>query len=270
MAYEDFEEGAEGYPVELYLFKRGLSERYTLTSSNEVITFDSEDYFPIQIQRATIEQNSEMERQPLNIKIQRDADVLQNFVGFPPTEIMTVTIFRFHNNDTPTPEVVTLWAGRVLSVDWAGSQATIHCEPVFTSLKRPGLRRKYSAQCPHILYGGECQLNNFAFSTVATVTAITNGVELFSASFVNSLDFYFGGYLQFDNREFRTIVGDDGAGNVIMANSISEFEVGDQVTIFPGCAHDLDDCVNKFSNIENYGGFPYVPVINPFGGTILF
>jgi len=270
MAYEDFEEGAEGYPVELYKFNRGLSEQYLLTSSNEPITYLSELYTPIQITRGAIEQNQEMERQPLNIKIARDADVLENFVAFPPTEIMTVTIFRFHQNDGGTPETVTIWQGRVLSAQWSGSQATMHCEPVFTSLKRPGLRRKYSAQCPHILYGAECAINNTSFQQIATLSLITNGVDLFSADLIDSLDFYFGGYIVFDNREFRTIVGDDGVGTITIASILTELEVGSVVTAFPGCAHDLLDCEVKFDNVVNYGGFPYVPDINPFGGTTLF
>jgi len=270
MAYEDFEEGAEGFPVELYKFKRGLSEQYLLTSSNEPITFLSEVYLPVQIARGAIEQNQEMERQPLQIQIQRDAEILENFVGFPPTEIMTVTIFRFHENDTPTPEVVTIWQGRVLSNAWEGSQATLHCEPVFTSLKRPGLRRKYASQCPHILYGGECAISNFDFQVNATLTVVTNGVELTSPDFIVALDHFFGGYIVLDNREFRTVVEDPGLGTITIASSISGLEVGNTVAAFPGCAHDLDDCLVKFANIVNYGGFPYVPGVNPFGGTTLF
>jgi len=270
MAFADFEEGAEGFPNELYLFKRGISERYTLTSSNAEITHLSEVYLPIQISRGAIEQNQEMERQPLNITIQRDAAVLDNFVGFPPTEIMTLTVFRFHDNDTPTPEVATIWQGRVLSVTWSGSQAKMNCEPVFTSLKRPGLRRKYSAQCPHILYGVECAISNFDFQVIATIGTITNGITIFSTDLIVAVDHFFGGYIEFENRDFRTVVGDDGAGTITINSSLPGLEAGSVITAFPGCAHDLDACKVKFDNIVNYGGFPYVPEVNPFGGTILF
>ena len=73
MTYAAFETGPEGYPIELYLFKRGLSERYTLTSNDEAITYQSEVYSPIQIERPKIEQTSEMERSPLKLKIQANS-----------------------------------------------------------------------------------------------------------------------------------------------------------------------------------------------------
>jgi uncharacterized phage protein (TIGR02218 family) len=266
MTFEAFEEGPEGYPIELYLFKRGVSERYTLTSSDDIISFQSEDYLPVQIRRENIEVNTEIERAPMNLDIQRDADILTNFVAYPPTEIMTLTIFRYHANDTPGLEFITVWQGRVLSAEWRGSKAVLTCEPVFTSLKRPGLRRKYQAQCPHILYGAQCGLNNFAFSATDNLTGVA-GAVITAPGFVDSVDFYFGGYMQFDNREVRTIIGDDGAGNLTLNIGLSELEIGSSVTVFQGCAHDLDACKNKFNNLENYGGFPYVPKINPFGGS---
>jgi len=46
-----------------------------------------------------VEQNTEIERHELKIDIQRDAEVLEGFVGFPPTQIMTLTIYRQHLND---------------------------------------------------------------------------------------------------------------------------------------------------------------------------
>ncbi len=269
MSFEDFEEGPEGYPIELYQFKRGISEEYLFTSNDETITYLSQDYLPIQIQRGKVESNSEMERSPIKIKIQRDADLLDNFISFPPTEIITLIIFRYHANDTPTPEVVVVWRGRVLSAEFKNNEASLDCEPVFTSLKRPGLRRKYSAQCPHIHYGAECALDPFAFDVTTNLTVVA-GAVVTAPGFAIAAGRFSGGYLQFDNREFRTIIDDDGVGNLTLANALDELEVGSLVSVFPGCAHNLDDCVNKFSNVENYGGFPYVPRLNPFGGTILF
>jgi uncharacterized phage protein (TIGR02218 family) len=269
MSFASFETGPEGYPIELYLFKRGLSERYTLTSSDSVIDYLSEQYLPIQIERGKVEVNTEMERSPIKIKIQRNAELLTNFVTFPPTEIMTLTISRFHKNDTPTPEVAVVWQGRVLSAEWQGSQATLDCEPVFTSLKRPGLRRKYQAQCPHILYGAECKLDRFVYDVTDNLTAVSGSV-ISAPAFAISVDYFFGGYVDFGNRLFRSIIGDDGAGNLTLSVPMTELEIGSTLTAFPGCAHDLDACENKFNNVINYGGFPYVPAVNPFGGTALF
>jgi uncharacterized phage protein (TIGR02218 family) len=34
---------------------------------------------------------------------------------------------------------------------------------------------------------------------------------------------------------------------------------GDAFSIIPGCAHNPSDCQNKFANIANYQGFPFMP-----------
>jgi len=269
MTFEAQEEGM-GYPIELYEFKLGVTQEYHFTSHDAEIIFQSNTYIPQQIERDKIEQNTEIERSEMKIDIQRDSAVLEGFVGFPPTEIMTLTIFRKHLNDG-ADEFVVVWKGRVLTIEWSGSQAKIACEPVFTSLKRPGLRRKYSAQCPHIHYGAECKVNNLAFQVIGVVSAFS-GVTITAPEWAaTAADFYNGGYLVFNSVNFRTILEDDGAGQLtIVTPFATDLIVGSSVEAFPGCNHDLLDCKVRYDNVLNYGGFPYGSPSNPFGGTILY
>ncbi len=269
MTFETFEEGF-GYPIELYQFQLTVNQAFFLTSHDSEIVFNSQTYIPHQMQRAAVEQNTEIERQEIKIDIQRDAEVLESFVGFPPTQIMTLTIFRSHLND-PADEFVVVWKGRVLTVEWSGSQASMSCEPVFTSLKRPGLRRKYSAQCPHIHYGLECKVDNLAFRTIGTISAIAGNIVSAPEWAATGAEFYDGGYLQFDLIHFRTVLNDDGAGNITLVTPFPvELEVGNVVDAFPGCRHDLEDCKDRYDNVNNYGGFPFSPDHNPFGGKTLY
>lgn len=267
MTFEAQEEG-DGYPIELYDFKLG-SEEFFLTSHDADITHLSNTYVSTQMQRQSVEQNTEIERQELKIDIQRDAELLENFVAFPPTQIMTLSIFRKHLNDG-ADEFVVVWKGRVLTVEWSGSQAAIACEPVFTSLKRPGLRRKYQAQCPHIHYGAECKVNNLAFQTIGTVSAFTATTITAPEWAATAAEFYNGGYITFDNNNFRTVFDDDGAGTLTILTQFPDIEVGSSIEAFPGCNHDLTDCKDRYDNVLNYGGFPYSPERNPFGGAILY
>jgi len=39
---------------------------------------------------------------------------------------------------------------------------------------------------------------------------------------------------------------------------------GDIVTLQPGCNKSPSDCVDKFNNLENFVGFPYIPSVNPY------
>jgi len=209
----------------------------------------------------------EIERTQMKISVPRDAPVVQDFIQFPPTEVMTMTLYRQHLDDVDN-EFAVIWQGRVLSAEWQGSKATMSCEPVFTSLKRPGLRRKMQGQCPHVLYGTQCRLNNQAFKTTGTISGINNNV-ITATEWAGFADGSFvGGYVEFGT-ERRAIIGHVGA-NLTLNASLTDIVVTDSVDAFLGCAHDLNDCINKFNNVVNYGGFPFVPGRNPFGGTILF
>ncbi len=46
--------------------------------------------------------------------------------------------------------------------------------------------------------------------------------------------------------------------------------VGVPVSVYPGCDHTLATCSAKFGNVARYGGFPYFPQKNPFGGDPIF
>ena len=38
----------------------------------------------------------------------------------------------------------------------SGAEATLKCEPIASSLKRPGLRARYQLLCRHVLYSSGC------------------------------------------------------------------------------------------------------------------
>ena len=39
--------------------------------------------------------------------------------------------------------------------------------------------------------------------------------------------------------------------------------VGKQVIVYAGCDKTPQTCKNKFNNLQNFRGFPYIPVKNP-------
>lgn len=269
MTFEFHEEG-QGTPAELYEFRRGISATYRMTSHDADIVFLTNTFSTTTIKRTSDEQSQEMERNSMKVSISREELVALNFIQFPTTEITTLTVWRQHIDDTDN-QFTVVWQGRLLAAEFKGSMCELTCEPIFTSLKRPGLRRSFSAQCPHILYGGQCLVNNQTFRVdgiLATVSGLT----------INSLDwntfaagYFAGGYLFFNNVEYRTVRESAADGTFIMnAPFGSEVIVGSTVQAFPGCLHSMSDCDTKFANIVNYGGFPHIPPKNPFGGTILY
>jgi uncharacterized phage protein (TIGR02218 family) len=45
---------------------------------------------------------------------------------------------------------------------------------------------------------------------------------------------------------------------------------GDPVVAYPGCRRTVRDCIDKFNNYENYGGFPHIPGRSPYDGNPVF
>ncbi len=50
-----------------------------------------------------------------------------------------------------------VWQGRVLGCESAGVTATLTCEPVFSTVKAPGLSRMFTPSCPHDFGDKHCQ-----------------------------------------------------------------------------------------------------------------
>lgn len=270
MTYDAREKSIQsGEPIELFDFARGDTHwRYTSAKTSQ--SYNTRTWEAALIQRGNIEHTAEKGRSNLRITVARDLEIAELFRTQPPSDVITVTLHRFHAGET-TGAVV--WMGRVLNAEWTGATAVLNCEPVSTSLARPGLRRLYQRQCPHVLYGPACRLNKATFAVTAELTAVS-GTTLSAAEFDAQPDGYFaGGFLEYTNPdatiERRFITAHTGA-DIVISLPLSVLDAGSQVVAYPGCDHALSTCSSKFSNSDNYGGFPFIPSKNPFGGSSLY
>jgi len=273
MAYETIEESPySGSPVELYEFARGTVEFWRYTSADTDQSYFGSEYDAIAIQRNSFEMSQNVEAISLTITLPVTAAFPQMYIAAPPSDPISFTLRRFHDGDT---DVVSIWIGRVINVEFKEEVVEIMCESIYTSLKRPTLRRLYSRSCPHVLYDvsvGSCRADKNSFKTTATLSA-ASGLTLTSASFGAFANGYFtGGFVEnlsggHTNRRYIT----NHVGNDITLNlQLTGAAAGLSVDAFPGCAHNLNDCNSKFNNIVNYGGMPWIPEKNPMGGVLVF
>lgn len=271
MTYDAIETSVrDAQPVELYTFTRG-PEVFRFTTAQETHTFSGLTYTAFPIQRSKIEATQDVSRNPINFTADNTLPFVQQYIAAPPTDIIDVTIQRFHVTDV-AQEAVVFWLGRVVNVKFRDDEVQIRCEPIFTSLKRPALRRLYQSNCPHLLYGPVCTVNRLSFLTNATITMVS-GITLTAVAFGSQADGYWtGGLIEWTNNGLinkRFVTAH--TGQVVTINlPFAGIQPTDSVQIFPGCDHTLTTCVTKFSNELNYGGFPYIPVKNPFAGTPVF
>jgi uncharacterized phage protein (TIGR02218 family) len=249
--------------IELYRFSVG-SEVFGYTNHAEEVDYNGQIYEPAYVRRDSIKGTEQIARSGIKVRLARDAGIAALYVGTPPTQVGQLDLYQ--QNDANT---FLIWTGRLMAPERSGSEVIFNCEPIFTSLKRAGLRAHYQTSCRHALYDHNCTVIRDSRRTDATVTAV-NGNKITAAEFgALASGFLTSGYLEYGNGPvLRSIV--EHAGDTITLDSPLAIEIGETVRVFDGCDHLFATCRDKFNNEENFGGFPFIPRINPFGDTPIF
>jgi uncharacterized phage protein (TIGR02218 family) len=264
MSYDANERG-HGRPLELYEFGR-QHVRWRYTSAAHEVTAGALVYTPVQIEHAGLSASRELARQAIAITVARDNPVAELYRVAPPSDVVTCVIRQVHEGST---EVVALWSGRIVGVDWSGLRAELSLEPVYTSVRRMGLRRRYQRACPFALYGPGCGVVRTAHELVSTAGSISGLTVHVAGANAFGDGWYSGGYLEWDSAGGlfeRRMIARQVATNVELTAAPHGLAVGQAVRLYPGCDRTLATCHSKFANSANYGGMPYIPLRNPFGG----
>lgn len=274
--YADYEKSEEnGLPVELYeIAYSGRVWRFTTNIENVVI--GESEYAAVAIQRGETEDTSDASKSRMEISIARDSAIGNIFKVTPPSEPVTITIKQYHallGYAYPDQQTITVWKGRVTNVLWRSQFMVLTAESVFSSLLRIGVTRKFSRQCTHTLYGKGCKLNRDDFATYMTPSSVVGTV--LAVAHNKPYAWFNGGYIRYLNAEtnapeYRSIM--ESTATTITLNAIPVGLVAGQteIVMYAGCNHSLQACRDKFNNIENYGGQPFIPIQNPFANSNIY
>lgn len=263
-------------PKELYRFVEG-SSIWTVTSADSSEVYNGETYVPVTIGRSEAESKNELSRANIQITVDLDNEMGRRWLRNVLDEVVSLTVFSKDG-----AEVSVVWKGRLSSVRPEETAITLIFESIFTSLRRPGLRAKYQRSCPHALYGRGCFLNKNDWAITGAVTNVSgNDVVIpvadtypdghFTAGMIEAPD----GTLRFivahTGNSFRLIRPLDPLSEDFSRSGYGlgygEFYGALTVRFFPGCDRTKETCLNKFNNIDNMGGFPFIPIKNPFSGS---
>lgn len=260
--------------TELYRFSEqatGLVWRYT--SGNEVVMYDDDGtgakaYTPVSIARSEAEIKTELARANIEIELPLTNELSIRWLRDNGEKIVSVTIFQRERGGTFN----VVWKGRLVSLIPNMTQMVLKMESIFTSLRRPGLRARYQRGCRHALYGRGCTLNPEAFASVGNITSVTGETFTIAEAATHPNGYFVGGMLRAPDGNLSYIVNHVGTLITIQRLSyslVSAIAAGLPVAIklYPGCEHNRTACSSKFNNILNYGGFDFIPVKNPMGGS---
>lgn len=270
MSYDLIETSENIEPVELYEFTMD-NRSFHYTSANSDINNSGKLYLSVPCNRDKTESTQENEKSALNIMMQNNTDFAKIYHGFPPSSAAYVKIFRFNEND-PAKERIIVWSGKVVNASFTELEVTFHCERLSTSLVRSGLRRLYQLNCAHALYDNSCRVNRFDFRHEGIVVGIDGLVISLASVGVTTGGYYAGGYIDFndDGIMYRRFIMSHSGLEVKINLPIDQLKIGSRVAIYAGCDHTTGTCKNKFNNLDNYGGFPFIPQKNPMSGTPIY
>ncbi|MEN6472864.1 MAG: DUF2163 domain-containing protein [Syntrophaceae bacterium] len=260
--------------AELYTLTTPTAMSFYLTSHDEDIVYDGNIYYAslLNINRSgiTLGRGAEVSELTVDISIKAGADPLAGIdwlagVRNGLLDGCTIQLDRLFYSAWGTDPIglVTFFKGYVSTVDnlgRTGFSLAVKSDAERLNIKWP--RNIYQASCRWNLYGAGCGLGKPTI--VGTITGV-DGITL--QSDLSYADGYFdGGSLVFASGSVigqaytvRSYLNTAGAITVLPAMPVAP-SIGDTFLIVPGCDKTLSTCETKFDNLDNFGGYPYIPV----------
>lgn len=263
----------DGQPIGFYKFNVG-SKAWFYTSADRDIDFDGDTYLAVAITDDGVKQGGgTASGDDLTISAQADLELLQLYIGTPPSTAVAVTVRRQHYGDSEAP---IQWVGTIGSVKRTNLAASdIICKTQMPGgQKRAGPRLCWERACPHVIYDNGCKLNPADWGVAGVVTVLTPTVLNVDTVSDHPAGWFDGGYIEWEFfpgvLERRGLVGHVGSNGLKILGLTDGLALAQEVTLYPGDDRTAQTCNDKFSNIDNYGGIRHLPGKSPFDGNPIF
>lgn len=259
--------------IEVYTINYDFN-RWRYTSGDEDVYVEPVIYRAVPISRSEIELSTDETSASFTVNFPLDSEFLELFRVAPPSGLVTLLCEKFDDVTQATTEIV--FKGRIVNVGWETNAAVVTCESSSQAIRRMGLRRHYQYGCPYMLFGGECRVDREQFVTIGAATNLTTITFDLIEGVGRPHGYFAGGYVEYTHSELQTteriaISDSNGDTGVITLFSFPiGLSPGEEVRVYAGCDRTLKTCAEKFNNAENYGGMPFIPTKDPFGGDPLF
>ena len=266
--YIDKEKAARRKPVELYHIWAGAGDQLNVnawyyTSGDVTVSFGTppHDYIPAALKRSLVQYDASMEVTKMTLQAAYVEDPALAFISINPVEIIWIEAMRLHRDQVPL-EADVIFVGQIKNVSFKGAAANAECVGFEHFLSMPIPRYRYQLTCNWMLFEFNCTLIKDDYKVETIVTVDATGTILTSTVFSTFDD----GYFIFGTVEFgdnaRAIV--EHVGSVITINfKIKTLVSGNTIKAYPGCDGRITTCRDKFNNLLNFLGFPFIPEENP-------
>lgn len=249
--------------IDLYLFQTVTMPIYIWhhTSATSAYVYDQETYSPLAMGRGNVLSTDELQKNVLAVSVPLDSEIAKLCLAQEQPKSLFLTLYRSING------TVSKWfKGSLSTVECSGGIAKLNFINDFSKLKTQGVRTLASRNCPHSLYDAACGVNfdNFA---VASEVVYKSGKSLVVnlTSPLPSPTYFEGGFVKFGN--YKSAVVSASNGTLELSRDIPGLEVGNTLTVYPGCDKKINTCVGTFNNAYFFGGLPALTIDNPFSSS---
>jgi len=160
------------------------------------------------------------------------------------------------------------WRGKMKAIRSTRNTIQMTFTALLGALRIYGLPANYQTTCRHSLYDNLCgvsmagnsrPLDIVTFDSRKLVAQIR---ERGSPSWPLSQAQF--GYLEQDGRNYRITAV---SGSLLYLTRITALQKG-EATVFRGCDKRFSTCKERFNNLENFGGFPYLSPYEYWGQNL--
>jgi len=249
-------------PTELYHLWREGGQHWRYTSADFDITYGGNEYAPALISRGSVQYDTEFEVSTLRCTFGYVQNPVLEYIGQNPVELIWIEVLKWYEDVAPE-EASVIFIGQVKNVAFSGNNATATCVGFEHYLQQRIPKYRFQLGCNNDLYDDFCGLSKAAWSVNATVSAVdSDGVVLTSSSFATKEDGWFTrGFLTWG--DYHRMIVDHVGSNITIRFHMPSFTSGQSITAYAGCDRQLHTCVEKFDNMLNFFGHPWIPIDNP-------
>jgi uncharacterized phage protein (TIGR02218 family) len=273
-----------GRPIQLYQFARQSGDTtfyWRYNGADEDLTYLSQLYSAVSISDDGIRLTGEAASAEFTVTLPSNVQFCDDFRGggASPSDSIYLSVWRCHAGDIdPTNTIIDamlVWTGTVDGLTQTNdTTVSVTCSMLAASFKRSGLRYTWMKNCPHVLYAPlTCKANKDDFRIDAVVDT-AHGNTVTSTEFSAQPDGWLtGGYIEYllpsGFLERRMILRHQGE-SLRTLGPVVGIAAGDPVVAYAGCKRTVRECIDKFDNYDNYGGFPHIPGRSPYDGNPVF
>lgn len=252
--------------------KSGAVLRYTTWDANLVVSGNTFLTGPPNIKRSHIEEKTGLDVSSIDLELEASSTDLLAGPNIPILQAMTIGLFDaatvridrlFMDSAGTQIGTVIRFSGFIGDIDEIGrSYAKLQVNALVELLSQQLPNIILQPNCTNTLFDARCTLVKASFAEANTVQAGSTVNKLISLS-IKADGYYDNGQIVF------TSGANNGLTKAVKQYFTQQFffnsplpfvpNAGDTFTAYPGCDKTQSTCTNKFSNLANFEGFPYIP-----------